>query len=117
MEVNENSDIVLDRAVKVHQALGPGLLESVCQRIPSDELRKAGLQIEAEASLAVEWDGHVIDHRFQADWVVIGLLLIELKSIEEAKPADRNQTLTYIKLAKLPLGLVEDDLHRLADQL
>ncbi len=49
--------------------------------------------------------------------MVIGLLLIELKSIEEAKPADRNQTLTYIKLAKLPLGLVEDDLHRLADQL
>ena len=67
MEVNEISGVILDRSVKIHQALGPGLLESVYHRILAYELRKAGLQVETEVPIRVERDGHVIDHSFQAD--------------------------------------------------
>ena len=93
MEVNEISGVILDRAVKIHQALRPELSESVYQRILAYQLRKAGLQVETHVPIQVEWDGHVIDHSFQADLVGNGLVLIELKSIEETKPAHRKQTL------------------------
>jgi GxxExxY protein len=73
----------------------------------------------------VEWDGHVIDESFRADMIVNGKVLLELKSVEKTQPVHRKQTLTYIKLANLKLGLLinfgaallKDDLHRLVDGL
>lgn len=125
MGINEISGIIVDRSVKIHQALGPGLLESVYQRILAYELRKAGLKVETEVPIPVEWDGHVIDESFRADLIVNGKVLVELKSVEQTTPLHRKQTLTYIKLAKLEVGLLinfgsallKDDLHRLANNL
>ena len=59
-DINEISGIIVDRAVKVHQKLGPDLLESVYQRILAYELRKAGLDVEPEVPIPVEWDGNVL---------------------------------------------------------
>ena len=123
MKLNEISGIIVDRSIKIHTALGPGLLESVYQRILAYELRKAGLAVETEVAIPVEWDGHVIGESFRADIMVNCMILIELKSIEKTQPLHRKQTLTYLKLAKLPLGLLinfgaellKDDLHRLAN--
>ena len=64
--INEISETIVDRAVKIHAALGPGLLESVYQRILAYELRKAGLKIE-------------IDESFRSDIIVNGQVLIALK--------------------------------------
>lgn len=109
--------------MKIHQALGPGLLESVYQRILAYELRKAGLSVEAEVPIPVEWDGNVIDESFRADLIVDGKVLVELKSIERTSAVHRKQTLTYLKLADLRVGLLinfgaallKDDLHRIAN--
>ena len=123
MEMNEVSSIIVDRAIHIHRALGPGLLESVYHRILAYELRKVGLKVETEAPIPVVWDGNVIDDSFRADLIVNDLVLVELKSVEKTSPLHRKQTLTYIKLAKLPLGLLinfgvellKNDIHRLAN--
>ena len=67
----------------------------------------------------------MIDESFRADIIVEGKVLLELKSIEKTQPVHRKQTLTYIKLANLKLGLLinfgspllKDDLHRLVNNL
>ncbi len=123
MEMNDVSGCIVDRAIFIHRALGPGLLESMYHRILSYELRKEGLQVEREVPVPVSWDGHVIDNSFRADLIVNQLVLVELKSVERTSPLHRKQTLTYIKLAKLPLGLLinfgaellKDDINRLAN--
>ena len=105
-EINEVSGAVLDCAMRIHQKLGPGLLESVYQRILAYELRKAGLAVETEVPVPVEWDGHVIDESFRADLIVTGKVLVELKSVERVKPVHKKQTLTYLKLSNLQVGLL-----------
>ena len=105
-ETNEVSGAVVDCAMRIHQKLGPGLLESVYQRILAYELRKTGLAVETEVPVPVEWDGHVIDESFRADLIVAGKVLVELKSVERVKPVHKKQTLTYLKLSNLQVGLL-----------
>ena len=124
-ELNRISGIVVDRSMKIHMELGPGLLESVYHRILAYELRKAGLKVESEVPIAVEWDGNVIEHSFSADIIVEGTVLIELKSVESVQSVHKKQTFTYLKLAKLHLGLLinfgapilKDGIHRIVNQL
>ena len=73
MELNEISGVIVDRSVKIHRALGPGLLESVYHRILAYELRKAGLSVETEVPIPVEWDGNVIDESFRAELLKEGI--------------------------------------------
>jgi GxxExxY protein len=125
MEPNEISGIVVDRAMQFHMALGPGLLESVYQRALAYELRKAGLKVETEVPIPVEWDGNQIDVAFKADLIVEGCVLIELKSVESVKAVHKKQTFTYLKLAHLNLGLLinfgasklKNGIHRIAHNL
>ncbi len=106
MNINDITGIILDRSIMIHKRLGPGLLESVYHRILAYELRKAGLKVATEVPIPVEWDGHVIDDSFRADLIVNEAVLVELKSVENLMPVHKKQTLTYIKLAKLNLGLL-----------
>jgi len=125
MSENEISGVIVDRSIKIHKALGPGLLESVYHRILAYEQRMAGLKVETEVTIPVKWDVHVIDESFRADLIVNEQVLIELKSVERSTALYRKQTLTYIKLANLQLGLLvnfgaellKDDLHRLVNNL
>ncbi|MFV1994775.1 MAG: GxxExxY protein [Verrucomicrobiales bacterium] len=123
MEINKISAAVIDRSIKIHQGLGPGLLESVYQRILVYELRKSGFSVETGVPVPVEWDGNVIGEGFRADMIVNGKVLVELKSLEQTLPVHRKQTLTYIKIAGLNLGLLinfgatllKNDIHRLVN--
>jgi GxxExxY protein len=125
MELNDISGVIVDRSVKIHQALGPGLLESVYQGILAYELRKAGLEVETGVPIPVEWDGNIIDESFRADLIVNGSVLVELKSVEFLQSVHKKQTLTYLKLSKLKLGLLinfgapllKDGIHRIVNDL
>ncbi|MEJ6829818.1 MAG: GxxExxY protein [Akkermansiaceae bacterium] len=125
MKLNEISDLIIKASINIHNKLGPGLLESVYQRILAYELRKAGLQVETEVPIPVEWDGHIIDESFRADLIVNNQVLVELKSIENLLPLHHKQVFTYLKLTDLNLGLLinfntpllKDGLHRIVRDL
>jgi len=106
MDINETSGAVVDHAMKIHQALGPVVPESVYQRILSYELRKAGFGVETEVSVPVKWDGKVIDEAFRADLIVNQQVLVELKSVEKIQTVHAKQTLTYLKPTGLHFGLL-----------
>jgi iron complex transport system substrate-binding protein len=122
-DINDISGAVVDCSMKIHQILGPGLFESVYHRVLAYELRKAGFEVESEVPIPLEWDGQVIDESFRADLIVSSRVLIELKSIENLQPVHKKQTLTYLRLADIKLGLLinfgapllKEGIHRIAN--
>ena len=108
MNGNENqvaTDIV-DAAVHIHSTLGPGLLESVYERVLAYELRKRAHRVDTQVAVPITYDGHQIDEAFRADLLVDDCVLVELKSIENLAPVHKKQLLTYMKLAHKRLGLL-----------
>jgi GxxExxY protein len=103
---NEISGIIVDVAMHVHQALGPGLLESVCERVMAHELRKRGLHVEEQVPIPVVWDGERMEVGFRADLIVEGMVIVELKSVEQMTPVFKKILLTYLRLADKRLGLL-----------
>jgi GxxExxY protein len=106
MTENEISAVVVDAAIAVHRALGPGLLESVYELILAHELRRRGLSVERQVPIAIEYDGIKFDEGFRADIIVEGRVVLELKSIEQTTAAHRKQIQTYLRLTGLKLGLL-----------
>lgn len=105
MRENQLAKIVVDAALKIHKALGPGLLESVYQSVLAYELRSRGLPVEAEVSIPVVYESVALDTAFRADLIIDGCLLVELKSIERITPVHKKQVLTYLRLTEIKLGL------------
>ena len=106
MTENELSKVVVDVAFQIHKTLGPGLLESVYQKILAHELRKGGLEIEEEVPLPVVWDDIKLDIGFRVDLYVNRKLIVELKSVERVIPVHKKTLLTYLRLADCRLGLL-----------
>jgi GxxExxY protein len=107
MKLNQISFNIISAAIKMHETLGPGLLESVHQKCMEIELKKRGLQVESEVDLPVIYEGEKItDLGFRIDLLVESAVIVELKSVEEVKPVHKKQLLTYLRLAKKDLGLL-----------
>ncbi|WP_295435715.1 GxxExxY protein [uncultured Thiodictyon sp.] len=106
MTENEIATIIVDAAVKVHRALGPGLFESVYEAVLTHELRLRGLQVERQRAIAICYDGIFLDEGFRADLVVSGKVIVEIKSIEQLANVHRKQLLTYLRLSGMKLGLL-----------
>jgi len=103
---NEISGIILDAAITVHRKLGPGLLESVYERVLEYELKRRGLIVERQKPIAIEYEDLVIKDSFRADLVVEDKVIVELKSVERVEKVHKKQVLTYIRLADMRLGLL-----------
>jgi GxxExxY protein len=104
LELNEISGRVIACALKVHTAIGPGVLESVYQTCLVHELQKAGLGVHAQVALPVEYDGLRLESGF--DLLVENTVIVELKCVEALLPIHKAQLLTYLRLANKPLGLL-----------
>lgn len=104
MTENELGSVIVDRAVRLHMALGPGLLETVYEVLLAHELQKAGLRVERQVAVPVEYDGIRFEEGFRADLIVEGKVIVELKSIENLNNAHKKQVLTYLRLTNLKLG-------------
>jgi GxxExxY protein len=103
---NELSKVVVDAAFQIHKTLGPGLLETVYQKILAHELRQKGLEVEEEVPLPVVWDDMKMDIGFRVDMYVNRRLIVELKSVERVIPVHKKTLLTYLRLADCRLGLL-----------
>jgi GxxExxY protein len=106
MEINEISGQVVDAAIKVHSALGPGLLENAYEACLAHELNKRGLRVERQVELPVVYDGVQIDLGYRLDLVVEGAVIVELKAVEKIAPIHEAQLLSYLKLSNKKLGLL-----------
>jgi len=106
MEVNQVSGAVVDSAMKVHSALGPGLLESAYETCLVRELRKRGFQVECQFAIPVRYDGETLDVGYRADLLVEECVLVELKSIETVLPIHKAQLLSYLRLSQKEVGLL-----------
>lgn len=104
MTENEIGTIVVDCAVRLHKEIGPGLLESVYEVLLAHLLCEAGLKVERQVSIPIEFHGIRFDEGFRADIIVEGKVVLELKSIEAVNKAHKKQVLTYLKLTGYKLG-------------
>ncbi len=96
----------VDCGFKLHEALGPGLLESVYEACLVDSLAKRGIVVERQKPIPIRYNGVVLQEGFRADLLLEEQLLIELKSTEAFSPIHGKQVLTYLRLMNLPLGLL-----------
>lgn len=93
-------------AIKVHKALGPGLLESVYEKCMKHELIKNGYQVQQQVVVPVKYDSIDIEADLRLDLLVEDTVIIELKAIEYILPIHEAQLMTYMKLLQKPQGLL-----------
>lgn len=97
---------VIDTALSVHVDVDPGLLESVYEQLLANRLKSQGFTINRQLPVGATIDGLDFPEAFRIDLLVQGKLLVEIKSIEKLAPIHAKQTLTYLRLMQLPLGLL-----------
>jgi GxxExxY protein len=105
-DVEKLSAIVVDCGYKLHVEAGPGLLETVYEVVLARMLMQQGLKVERQVPVPIKLFGMTFEEGFRADLIVEDSLLIELKSVESLLPVHSKQLLTYLRLLKLPLGLL-----------
>lgn len=106
MTENEISGIIIDSAIKVHRALGPGLLESTYEACLFHELTLRGLRVERQVPMPIHYEGVQLDAGYRLDIVVEGKVIVELKAVEGLLPIHEAQLLTYLRLSGIKLGLL-----------
>ncbi len=107
MDTDKLSYQVIKAAIAVHKELGPGLLESVYQACMIIELRAMGHKVESEVPVPVFFRGKKVhDKGFRMDLLVEDTIIVELKSVEKVPKVFKKTLLTYLRLAKKPLGLL-----------
>lgn len=106
MTENEISKIVFDAALKVHQTLGPGLLESAYEECLYFELKKSGLHIEKQKPLPLIYDEIHLETGYRVDLIIEHKLIVEIKAVESLNDIHLAQILTYLKLSNCKLGLL-----------
>jgi GxxExxY protein len=106
MNENQIAKEVVDASIKIHSALGPGLLESVYEVVLARELERRGLSVARQVPIPIEYVGLRFDEGFRADIIVEGKIILELKSVEQLAKVHAKQLFTYLKLADKRLGLL-----------
>lgn len=104
--LNEITGFVIGAAIKVHRALGPGLLESAYLACLVFELCNLGLELQTEQGLPVVYEGVRLDCGFRVDVIVEDAVILEIKSVEQLATIHLAQMMTYLRLSGHSLGLV-----------
>ncbi len=106
IEENEISSVVMNEAIALHRALGPGLLESVYEAILAKKLTDRGYEVKRQVPIPLVYDDLEFDIAFRADIVVENKVILEIKTVEKLNNAHKKQLLTYLKLSEMKLGLL-----------
>ena len=121
-ETDQIARVCVDSALKVHRALGPGLLEQVYERCLVYELEKRRIDCVRQFTVPIFYDGINLDSDLRIDILVANQVVIEIKAVEAIIPVHRAQLLTYLKLTGYRLGLlinfnvpvIKDGINRIA---
>ena len=106
MTENEISKIVFDCAMKVHKALGPGLLESSYEACMFYELRKVGVLVEKQKPLPLIYEDVKLEVGYRVDLIIENKVILEIKSVEALNDVHTAQVLTYLKLSNCKVGML-----------
>ena len=106
MEIEKIATEIVDSAIKVHKALGPGLLESAYQQCLMYELRQRGLKVESEVPMPIKYGEVKIEAGYRMDLVINNVIVVENKTVEKLLPIHQAQLLTYLKLSGCSLGFL-----------
>jgi GxxExxY protein len=106
MHENEVAKIIVDCAFKIHNTLGPGLLESVYEAVLTYELEKRGCKVVRQQAIPVVYETVHLEAGFRADLIVNDKIIVEIKSVESVSPVFLKQLRTYLRLADKRLGLL-----------
>jgi GxxExxY protein len=97
---------IIGLAVRVHRALGPGLLEGVYQRCLCHGLTNAATPFAAQVPMPIRYDGIGIESSYRTEIIVKDKVILELKSVEQLSPLHDAQLLTYLRLSGCRVGLL-----------
>ena len=97
---------IIGAAIEVHQALGPGLLESAYEECLAHEMKLRGLSFMRQVPLPVAYKGVILDCAYRLDFLVAETVVLELKAVDALLPIHTAQVLTYLKLGGWTLGLL-----------
>lgn len=106
MTENEIATIIVDTAFHIHRDLGPGLFETVYERIMKVELTKRGLTVIRQKPIPIVYKSVHFEAGFRCDLMVENRVIVEVKSIEALHPVHKKQVLTYLKFSDKRLGLL-----------
>jgi len=106
MNENELSGVILDCCFKIHRVLGPGLLESVYERILAYEFSSKKIKYMRQKAIPLTYGEITLDVGFRIDFIIEDLVLLELKSVESILPIHKKQLLTYLKITDCKLGFL-----------
>ena len=105
-EIESLARVVVDAGLKVHKALGPGLLESAYEHCLAYELNARSVPVRRQVALPVVYDGVALEAGFRIDLLVADQIIIEVKAVEALSSLHEAQLLTYLKLSRLRLGFL-----------
>ncbi|MBI2516881.1 MAG: GxxExxY protein [Opitutae bacterium] len=105
-EINTLTEQIIGAAIEVHRELGPGLLESAYQRALAHELKLRGMTFEEQISCPVRYKDLLIDDAYRFDFLVNGLVVVELKTVDALLDVHDAQVLTYLKFTGCHIGLL-----------
>jgi GxxExxY protein len=105
-EADALARLIVDAGLKVHKALGPGLLESAYEQCLAHELAVRGVPLRRQVPLPVTYEGLQLDAGYRLDLLVGDMIVVEVKAVEALSRLHEAQILTYLKLSGLRLGLL-----------
>ncbi|MGM1056398.1 MAG: GxxExxY protein [Bacteroidota bacterium] len=122
---NQICTAILDQAFKIHTELGPGLLESVYEKCLQYEMMQASFDAQIQVPVPMNYKSISFEAGFRIDLLVENKVLVEIKSVENLAPVHFAQTLTYLRMRDIKLGLLinfntkhlKDGIHRIANKL
>ena len=105
-EINALTEQVIGAAIEVHCALGPGLLESAYQRALAHELRLRNVHFEEQKLCPITYKDLLIEDAYRLDFLIDGLVVVEIKTVESLLEVHDAQVLTYLKFSQCHVGLL-----------
>lgn len=106
MQTNEITHEIIGAAMRIHSALGPGLLESAYRACLCRELKLKNLGYHAELALPITYLGQTLDAGYRIDLLVEDVVIVEIKAVSKLAPVHESQLLSYLRLSGRPVGLL-----------